>query len=123
MPSLGEMTIAAIKVLSNRDNGFILMVEGGMIDQAHHRGNARQALSEVSAFDDAIEKTLDLLKNEIDESLIIVTADHAHTLSINGYPDRGNSILGVSQNSRFDTIPYTTLSYATGHFGYQVKIR
>lgn len=52
---------------------------------------------------------------------MIVTADHSHTLSINGYPKRGNSILGIAQKSKIDTIPYTTLTYATGGpSGFQV---
>lgn len=45
---------------------------------------------------------------------MIVTADHAHTLSINGYPKRGSSILDVAQESKIDHIPYTTLTYGTG---------
>lgn len=62
MPSLMNMTEKAIKILRKHENGFVLVVEGGMIDQAHHRGNARKALAEVSAMDDAVERTLELMK-------------------------------------------------------------
>lgn len=57
----------------------------------------------------------------MDQTLVIVTSDHSHTLSINGYPKKGNDIFGVAQSSKADGIPYTTLTYATGHFGYQVE--
>lgn len=53
-------------------------------------------------------------RDDLDETLVIVTADHAHTLSINGYPARGSNILGVAQKSKIDQIPYTTLTYGTG---------
>lgn len=62
MPSLTNMTEKALKILKRNKNGFILVVEGGMIDQAHHRGHARRALSEVDAMDEAIKRTLEIMK-------------------------------------------------------------
>lgn len=122
MPSLKDMTSEAIKILMKGDNGFVLVVEGGMIDQATHRGFAKKALTEVLALDDAVEETISLMKGKLDETLIIVTSDHSDTLSISGYANKGNDIFGVAQNSKFDGIPYTTLTYATGHDGYQVEV-
>lgn len=114
MPSLAEMTVKAIEVLEKHSNGFVLVVEAGMIDQAHHRGMAKQALHEVLALDHAINETLRVMAKDLDETLIVVTSDHAHTLTISGYADRGSSIFGIAQNSKQDQVPYTTLNYATG---------
>lgn len=114
MPSLAEMTTKAVKILRKHQKGFLLVVEAGMIDQAHHRGIARQALHEVLALDHAINETMIELGDDLDETLIVVTSDHAHTLTISGYPAKGNSIFGIAQNSKMDAIPYTTLNYATG---------
>lgn len=52
--------------------------------------------------------------DQLDETLIVVTADHSHSLTINGYADRGSSILGLANKSKADGVPYTTLTYATG---------
>lgn len=62
MPSLKQMTSAAISILSKNPKGFILVVESGLIDQAHHRGWARKAVSETSAMDEAVNATLEILK-------------------------------------------------------------
>lgn len=59
----------------------------------------------------------------MDETLVIVTADHSHTLSINGYQKKGSNILGIARESKIDNIPYTTLSYATGGpAGFQMEV-
>ncbi|XP_065335187.1 alkaline phosphatase-like isoform X2 [Cloeon dipterum] len=111
-PTLAEMSAAAIQILQKGENGFVLVIEGGLIDQAHHRGTARRALDETVALDKAVEESLKML--HLSDTLVIVTADHTHSLSINGYPDRGSDILGIAQRSKADGLNFTTLTYASG---------
>lgn len=92
-PTLEEMTRSALQLLQSEPNGYVLLVEGGRIDQAHHDGRAKLALEEALQFDSAIETALNM--TDPYETLIIVTADHSHTMTINGYPGRGNDILGT----------------------------
>ena len=95
------------------------MIESGRIDHGHHAGNAFRALTETIEFAKAVEVAVQ--KTNSKETLIIVTADHSHTLTIAGYPKRGNPILGkVVEPDKTDLsrdllgLPYTTLSYANG---------
>nr|ATU82775.1 secreted Phosphatase protein [Pristhesancus plagipennis] len=113
-PSLEQMATTAVKILNNNNNGFFLMVEGGMIDQAHHRGHARKALHETVALSDAIRGTMSLLDEMKirDETLVIVTSDHTHSLTITGHAPRGANILGIAMASKADGVPYTSLNYA-----------
>ena len=126
-PSLAEMTEKAVKMLSRNDKGFFLMVEAGRIDHGHHDGRAAMALNDGVALHEAV-KMADELTDDGD-TLIIVTADHSHTLMIAGYPTRGNPILGkVIGNDDHgnpektytlmeDGKPYTTLGYLNGPGG------
>jgi len=118
-PSLSEMTKKAIAILKKNPKGFFLMVEGGLIDTAHHKGNAFRALDETREFANAVRAALSATDSK--DTLIIVTADHSHTLTMGGEPKRGNPILGKvvgddSSNPKtaLDGRPYTTLSYANG---------
>ena len=82
-PSIADMTKKAIEMLSkNTEKGFFLMVEGGRIDHAHHDVWANIALDETIALDMAIETAFNMTNNQ--ETLIIVTADHGHTMSFAG---------------------------------------
>lgn len=124
-PTLAEMTSKAIDILSVDKDGFFLMVEAGRVDHASHAGNAARALRDAQALSQAVavarEKT-----NERD-TLIIVTADHGHTMVFQGYPKKGNNILGLSKEEvdprntdengytlARDGKPYTTLGYGNG---------
>ncbi len=123
-PSLAAMTELAIKQLQTNEKGYFLLVEGGRIDHAHHFGNAYRALVDTVALSDAVGAALKIV--DLDDTLILVTADHSHTLTIAGYPPRGNPILGKVTpigNMVFPDsyeLPYTTLSYANGG-GYKAE--
>ena len=113
-PSLAEMTDVALDFLEN-DKGFFLMVEGGRIDHGHHAGNAYRALTDTLAMDAAVRVVMSRLDPA--QTLVIVTADHSHTLTISGYPRRGNPILGLAEISEgvpmpdYFGKPYTVLGY------------
>jgi alkaline phosphatase len=117
-PSLAEMTEKAIAILRRNPNGFFLMVEAGRIDHASHAGNVFRTLSDAVAFDRAIKAAV--AKVDLDETLVVVTADHSHVLTIAGYPVRGNPILGkvVDQAGKMtlatDGKPYTTIGFWNG---------
>jgi alkaline phosphatase len=123
-PSLSEMTKKAIAILKRNPEGFFLMVEGGRIDHAHHQGNAYRALDEAREFANAVRAAVNATDSK--DTLIIVTADHSHTLTISGEPKRGNPILGKAlgngENGKpndepllaLDERPYTTLNYING---------
>ncbi|XP_076676365.1 alkaline phosphatase 4-like [Andrena cerasifolii] len=113
VPSLANMTTQAIKLLRKNKNGFLLMVESGKIDIAHHKNYAKLALREVSELEEAVLAALQQVK--LEETLIIITADHSHSFTVNGYPNRGNDILGFANNHNDPDIkPYETLTYANG---------
>ncbi len=117
-PSLAEMTAKSIAILKRNPRGFFLLVEGGKIDHAHHGGNAARALDDAAAMDDAVEAALGATNAR--DTLIVVTADHSHVLTMSGYPSRTNPILGLVDDGNGkpalakDGKPYTTLSYANG---------
>ena len=119
-PSLAEMTAFALDRLASAP-GFFLIVEGGRIDHAHHAGNAYRALTDTIAFADAVAVAVE--RTDPAQTLVLVTADHSHTLTIAGYPARGNPILGYvlgadgKPQKDMNGQAYTTLGYANGPGG------
>ncbi|CAM1323709.1 ALPL (predicted) [Pycnogonum litorale] len=112
-PSLAEMTTKALDILQKNHYGFFLMVEGGRIDHSHHFSNAKRALQETLAFEEAIIAAIAKVNPE--NTLMVVTADHSHVFTFGGYPKRGNPIFGLdSKLSDIDNMPYTTLLYGNG---------
>jgi alkaline phosphatase len=78
VPSLTEMTLAAINVLDNNPKGFALMVEGGAIDWAAHSNQPGRTIEEQVDFDLAVEAVVDWVETNSNwgETLLIVTGDH-----------------------------------------------
>lgn len=108
------MTEVAINIASKgngAENGYFLFIEGGRIDHGHHATWAKKAMDETVEFSKAIQKALDMTSEE--DTLIVVTSDHAHTMSVAGYPDRGNSILGAAGTDDYGEARLT-INYANG---------
>jgi arylsulfatase A-like enzyme len=60
----------------------------------------------------------------LDDTLVIVTADHGHTMSFGGYQTRGSDIRGLVDEPELadDGKPFSILSYAQGKgFGTHLK--
>ena len=130
-PSIAEMTTKAIDVLANNKKGYFLMVEGGRIDHALHETSAKKALQDTVAFDNAIKAAIDKVKltdPQLLNTLIVVTADHDHTLVLNGYAKRTGKttatvpgVLGLVLNyvtgaatPDADGKPYTIIGFGNG---------
>lgn len=122
-PSLTEMTLKALDILEKNETGYVLQVEAGRVDHALHAGNAYRALTDGVEFNRAITATLERVN--LDETLIVVSSDHGHTLGFAGYPERGNPILGLVRGVNEETgeseivlaqdgKPYTTLGFLNG---------
>lgn len=134
-PSLADMTGKAIDLLAAKNKGFFLMVEGGRIDHALHASNAQRALGDGIAFDDAIALALEKMETidpGLENTLVVVTADHDHTLVLNGYAQRTGpttaghpGVLGVAKSyangpsqgqplKDVDGNPYTNIGFGNG---------
>ncbi len=75
MPSLADMTTAAIEVLEKNADGFFLMVEGSQIDWAGHSNDIVGVISEMEDFSAAIEAAMEYAERQ-GNTLVVVTADH-----------------------------------------------
>lgn len=114
-PSLAAMTSTAITLLENR-KGFFLQVEGASIDKQDHAANACGQIGETVAFDRAIGVALDYQRRHPD-TLILVTADHAHTSQIVA-EDASGSGLPTGYSTNVLTKDGQTLSLTYGTAGY-----
>ncbi|EDW35949.1 GL16938 [Drosophila persimilis] len=112
-PTLSELTEVTIKKLSQNENGYFAFIEGGLIDYGNHYTQAGYALDEALEFEKAIQLARDI--TDIEDTLIVVTADHGHAVSIAGYPGRGTDILGINRHDTdINGVQYSVLNYAAG---------
>ena len=100
--SLTDLTNKALSVLSENENGFILMVEGSQIDWGSHENNQEYMMSELKDFCGAVNTSLDFAEKD-GNTLVLVTADHetGGVSIIDGTPD------GTSLTLKFSTNEHT----------------
>lgn len=78
MPTLADMSKAALNVLDNDPDGFFLMIEGGAVDWAGHERFPGRTIEEQIDFNYAVEAVVDWVEanSNWNETLLIVTSDH-----------------------------------------------
>lgn len=85
VPTLAKMTEKAIDLLKVNEKGFFLQVEGASIDKQNHSANPCGQIGETVDLDEAVQVALKFAQEQ-GNTLVIVTADHAHSSQII-YPD------------------------------------
>lgn len=74
--SLSTMLECCLENIGSKDP-FFIMCEGGAIDWAAHMNKTMPMISMIMEFDEAVAKAYEFYQKHPDETLIIVTADHA----------------------------------------------
>ena len=92
MWSLADYVEKGIEVLSDDEDGFFMMCEGGKIDWACHAHDAASTIHDTHALADALQEAIDFAKEHADETLILVT----------GAPETGGLTIGYA-GTDYDT--------------------
>jgi len=88
-PTLEEMTLKAIEILSRDPDGFFLMVEGSQVDWACHANDPAHMLSDLLAYDKAVAAALDFARRD-GKTLVLAVSDHnTGGFSIGNYASDG----------------------------------
>jgi len=111
-PTLWETTAAAIDTLAQNSNGFFLMVEGASIDKQEHPLDWQRAVYDLIEMDQALGYAKRWAKSRGD-TLIVVTADHNHSMSVVGVHDRSKGT-GREGNGVYDAAGFPNFTHSNG---------
>jgi alkaline phosphatase len=111
---LEEMTKKAITTLNRNKNGFILMVEGSMIDWGAHEQNTDYVTSETVDFDAAVEVARAFAEAD-GNTLVVVTADHeTGGMTLNGGNMAENKVTAKFSGGDHTAVMVPIFSYGPG---------
>jgi alkaline phosphatase len=118
------MTGKALELLDGAEKGFFLQVEGASIDKQDHAANACGQIGETVDLDAAVQVALAYAK-EHGDTLVIVTADHAHSSQIveEGTKAPGLAIALTTKDGSVMDVSYgNSESSSQGHTGAQLRV-
>ncbi|WP_347349148.1 alkaline phosphatase [Nigerium sp.] len=127
VPTLASMTKKSIDLLSKnadgRKNGFFLQVESASIDKKDHAADACGQIGETAQLDEAVQEALKFAKKD-KNTLVIVTADHAHSSQIVDEVTPGLSIKLRTNEGSDMVVSYGTAAAGESqqHTGSQVRV-
>ncbi len=106
IPTLAEMTTAALRALENAPKGFLLQVEGARIDHASHANDAAALVRDQLAFDAAVGVALEFARRRGD-TLVVIGTDHGNSNpGLNGMSGKNGDT-----NECFDRVLKATASF------------
>lgn len=124
VPTLSQMTDKAIALLKGNEKGFFLQVEGASIDKQDHAANPCGQIGETVDLDEAVQKALAFARQD-GNTLVIVTADHAHSSQIVA-PDTKAPGLTQALNTKDGSVMVLSYGNSEGesqeHTGTQLRI-
>ncbi|MGL6259818.1 alkaline phosphatase [Vibrio sp. WXL210] len=90
VPTLEVMTKGALNYLSQNDNGFFVMIEGGAVDWAAHANHTARIIEEQIDFDDSVAAVMDWVEQNSswDETMLIITTDHGNSYVLGEQSDQ-----------------------------------
>ena len=124
VPTLAAMTRKAIDLLKANEKGFFLQVEGASIDKQDHAANPCGQIGETVDLDEAVQVALAFAKAD-GRTLVIVTADHAHSSQIipNGTKAPGLTEALVTRDGSVMSISYgNSEGESQEHTGAQLRV-
>ncbi|SGZ22116.1 BQ5605_C022g09432 [Microbotryum silenes-dioicae] len=122
-PGLKDMTLKALDILVTRskvnNTGFMLMSEAASIDKQMHIADYDRALGELLELDNTVKATINHLDKlgELENTLIVVTADHGHGFDVYGGADTAYLAAQTTNDTKRDAVGVYVNS---GLSGYQV---
>ena len=116
MWALSDYVAKGIEVLSQDEDGFFMMCEGGKIDWACHANDAGSSIHDTQALADAVQVAIDFAAEHPDETLILVTGDHETGGLTIGFA-------GTDYDTYLDLLESQKISYAKFDSDYVAKYK
>ena len=116
MWSLADYVEKGIEVLSDDEDGFFMMCEGGKIDWACHANDAASTIHDTQALADAVQVAIDFAAEHPEETLILVTGDHETGGLTIGFA-------GTDYDTYLDLLESQKISYAKFDSDYVAKYK
>ena len=116
MWSLADYVEKGVEVLSDDEEGFFLMCEGGKIDWACHANDAGSTIHDTVALADAVQVAIDFAAEHPEETLILVTGDHETGGLTIGFA-------GTDYDTYLDLLESQKISYAKFDSDYVAKYK
>lgn len=107
VPNLEEMARAAINILDDDPDGFVLMIEAGAIDWASHENNSVRLIEELVDMEETVKAVVNWIETESswNNTLLVVTADHETGYITGPESDRGEAVWNPVVNNGKGHIP------------------